>query len=118
LIYAQRLAKSGLKIGIRKVQDSKLKNSGLDQFVDFIVCSESCGFQKPDPRFFEHALKLASHTSKDDVLVVGDKIDVDVKGALQSGLRSCWFNPHGLANPVDYSPHHEIKSLKELCRLS
>lgn len=114
----KKTAKLGIVTnGIHRVQSRKLKNSGLDRIIDFVICSEQCGFQKPDPRFFAHALEKAGHSSKDDVLVVGDKIDVDIKGAHQSGLFSCWYNPEGSPNPVDYSPHHEIKSLKELCHL-
>ncbi len=100
--------------GIEKVQAKKLSNSGLDKVIDFVVSSEKCGFQKPDPRFFHHALEVAGHSSKEDVVVVGDKLEIDVLGALNTGVSACWFNPEKQLNSTPYIPHHEISLLVEL----
>lgn len=100
--------------GVKDVQFGKLTRSGLNRVVDFVIVSEECGFQKPDPRIFEHALKVANHDDPSSVLMVGDRLEMDIKGARDSGIDSCWFNPKKTPNTSDIIPTYEIAHLSEI----
>lgn len=101
--------------GIQAVQETRLARSGLAEFISFMVVSEACGFNKPDRRIFEYALTRAKTANR--VLVVGDRLETDIAGAVNAGLDSCWYNPNGLPLTGEARPTHEIRHLRELCAL-
>jgi putative hydrolase of the HAD superfamily len=78
--------------GDAKVQRAKWLRLNLG--IDLVVISSECGFEKPDPRIFEHALVAASVDAREAVFV-GDRLDVDVAGAKAAGMRAVWFNAFG-----------------------
>lgn len=100
--------------GIAEVQKRRFAKSGIEEFFDFMVVSEECGHPKPHPRMFEISLDKAGAPPKERVLVIGDRLETDIKGALNFGMKSCWFNPQGNANATRFSPHFEIKSLDQI----
>ncbi|WP_125579811.1 HAD family hydrolase [Levilactobacillus cerevisiae] len=58
---------------------------------DNIITSEEAGLAKPDPQIFtlmNHRLNLRAT----EVAYVGDRYDMDVKGAKQAGWHAFWFN--------------------------
>ncbi|MFC1521153.1 YjjG family noncanonical pyrimidine nucleotidase [Elusimicrobiota bacterium] len=100
--------------GSKKVQKQRLAVSGLGKYIDFMVSSEECKYSKPHPNFFECALKRARMSDRSKVLIVGDRLDADIRGAQNFGIDSCWYNPDGLPNKTDATPNYEIKSLKQI----
>jgi putative hydrolase of the HAD superfamily len=82
----------GCKIGIvsngRSVKQwEKIIRLGLQHFFHTVVISEEVGFEKPDAKIFELALKKL-HVRADETAYVGDSIETDVFGANQTGLVS------------------------------
>jgi len=75
-------------------QRAKLTHLGLTRFVTYIVISGEIGYEKPDPRIFQHALALAG-VRADEAVFVGDRLDVDIAGAKTAGMRAVWFNHWG-----------------------
>ena len=64
---------------------------GIDAlFVDSLPALQH-GAGKPDPGIF-HAACERLGVARDDVLHVGDHVEIDVVGAMQAGLRGCWIN--------------------------
>lgn len=68
-----------------------LKRVGLEAMIDQVFCYQQLGTQKPDPVYFQAALKRLNLPAGSAVMV-GDDFKVDVSGALQSGLRAVWLN--------------------------
>lgn len=100
--------------GIAHVQNKRIKNSKLSRYFSFISVSESCGFAKPDPRFFEHTVKMAKSFQKSSTVIVGDRLEADIKGASGFGISGCWFNPQHQERHPDIKPTYEISHLSEL----
>ena len=75
-------------------QRRKLGHLGLESSFGFFVVSAGAGYEKPDPRIFEHALSLAE-VEPAEAVFVGDRLDVDVGGAKAAGMRAIWFNHWG-----------------------
>lgn len=97
--------------GFDESQAKKLKSSGLDQFFESVITSETTGYRKPDPRIFQHAMEQVS-TSPELCLMVGDNPVSDILGAQQADIDQVFFNPEG--KTIDLKPTYEIRHLQEL----
>lgn len=96
--------------GFQDVQLKKLNNANISHFFNTITNSEMAGVKKPNPIIFEHALRIANAT-KETSIMIGDCIDADVLGALNSGIDAILFSD---AKPDNY-PH--IKHISHLLEL-
>lgn len=103
--------------GIPFIQRSRLAGSPLPPyFGDRVFISGEMGVAKPDPRFFGKMLEaLVPADRYDQVLVIGDSLSSDIRGAVNAGLDSLWLNPAG-ASPTGVSPTYQVSGLEELGR--
>jgi len=100
-----------LSNGFHETQLIKMNNSGLDKFFLQIITSERAGAKKPDPRIFRFAESITGATTQNS-LMIGDNLDVDVKGAVDYGWKAIHFNP----GKIDHS-FEEVGELLELKKL-
>lgn len=100
--------------GIQYVQHKRISNSKIAPYIDFLAVSDECGHAKPDVRFFEYTVKKAKRFKKESTVIVGDRLDADIKGANLFGIDSCWFNPNKQLNDHDYKSTYEVAHLKEI----
>lgn len=77
--------------GFEEVQDKKLANAGIDIYFIHVVNSEMAGVKKPHPAIFEHALQKAGIQAENAVMV-GDDLEADVIGALNTGMQAIHYN--------------------------
>lgn len=96
--------------GFADVQDRKIKNSRLENYFISVTNSETAGVKKPNPIIFEHALRIAK-ANKSQSVMIGDSLDADVEGALNSGLEAIFFNDGN----IQVEGH--IKQVKNLLEL-
>lgn len=87
----------GLKIGIgtnmtARMQFLKLEKLEVLPFVNFFVCSEEVGEEKPSPRFFARCIERAKFEAE-EILFVGDTLEHDIAPALKAGMQALWFCP-------------------------
>lgn len=97
--------------GFEDTQYTKLTASGISNYFDVVVTSESSGFTKPDKRIFDFTLKQLK-TQPTECLMIGDNADTDILGAINAAIDQVWFNPH--QQIVDIKATFEIKALEEL----
>ena len=83
---------------------------GLDRYFVRILDSHDEGFEKPDPRLFESALRQSGATAA-STIHVGDLYQVDVVGARAAGIRGVLLDERGLYEDADCP---RVRSLKEL----
>lgn len=103
--------------GIVNVQTRRIKDSGIDKYFDGIFVSEKIGYNKPDKRFFDAAFSRIPDFAHDQTVIVGDTLTSDIKGGLNAGIKTVYFNPKGVKNDTGITPHYEISSLGELINL-
>ncbi len=77
--------------GFAEVQRRKLVHSNLGKYFQSLTISEEVGVQKPHPLVFETALKNAKSSLKTSHYV-GDNLEADIKGAINSGWKAYWIN--------------------------
>ena len=100
--------------GIHHVQTQRIKNSKLAPYLSFVSVSEEAGYAKPDVRFFDYTARLAKKFTKATTVIVGDRLDADIQGALNFGIDGCWFNPAKIERGQGPRPHYEIDHLSML----
>ncbi len=100
--------------GIKDVQFSRLEKSTIKDYNHGVVVSEDIGVSKPNPAFFEHALKLANHKDKNDVIIIGDSLSSDIKGGIDFGIDTCWFNFEKKKPDETLKPTYTIYQLKDI----
>lgn len=100
--------------GFKEVQFVKLKNSKLDKFFKKVFTSEIIGYQKPNSKFFEYSLKH-TNSKKNESIVVGDDLVVDILGAKNFGLDQIYFNPNRKKHKEKIT--FEIQNLIEILQI-
>lgn len=97
------IANSSHPAKIRKIlQDSKEGSASLLDFLSKVYITSELGLAKPDPALMNSILSDLS-TTKDNVVVVGDSLDIDIFWAQQCGIKSVWLN---------LSPTHKHKNIE------
>ncbi len=97
--------------GFNESQRLKIKASGLAPYFDLVVTAETTGYQKPDKRIFEYAIKTLN-TYPSECLMIGDNPESDLLGANRVGMDAIYFNPGNIHCTRPYL--HAIRQLKEL----
>jgi HAD superfamily hydrolase (TIGR01662 family) len=90
-----------------------LQKAGIRHLIDALVTSRDFGKAKPDPAIYaEGARRLG--VSLDQTLMVGDRLDTDVAGALNAGIAGVWLRHPGAVTIPGIAPTHVIEGLAEL----
>ncbi len=100
--------------GLQTVQRSRLARSKIRDFIEELIISEEIGAAKPQPAFFEAAFSRLGHPAKSDVLIIGDSPSSDIRGGVDYGLDTCWYNPTAEPRPDGLPITYEIRHLREL----
>jgi putative hydrolase of the HAD superfamily len=83
-----------LSNGDQGQQEEKVCRTGLGPFVEVVLTSDQLGVAKPDPEVFVQACRQLG-VSAQEVVYVGDRIEVDARAANAAGLRGIWLNRAG-----------------------
>lgn len=51
------------------------------------------------------------------VLIVGDSLTSDIRGGMNAGIKTCWYNPRKLPVPASYRVDYDISDLHALIGL-
>jgi len=97
--------------------NADLNRIGLTPFFKACITATGLGVGKPDVRAYT-AAAMAAGVPIDQVLHVGDDVQLDVLGAMAAGMQAVWVNRTDQlwANDAQL-PHEEIDTLTELCNL-
>ncbi|MEM7199836.1 MAG: YjjG family noncanonical pyrimidine nucleotidase [Planctomycetota bacterium] len=102
--------------GIPRVQNARIDRSGLRGFFAAVVISGEVGVAKPDPRIFDMTLEQLGRPERDSVLMIGDSLTSDIRGAVGFGIDACWLRPaHAAAE--DHGARYEVETLAEFAVL-
>ncbi len=99
LITLMNYAKLGVVTnGLVETQMEKLHVCKIDKLVDYVIISETVGYQKPSKELFEAALEKVN-AKPSDAVYVGDSWECDIMPAVAVGMKAVWLNRYGLDNP-------------------
>jgi len=94
-------------------QEHRMELAGLKKYFKNIFVSGNIGFYKPNKDFFDYCFSTFDNLKKDEVLMCGDDIHADMKGAISYGLPTCFYNKYK-KEIIDCNPTYTITSLLEL----
>lgn len=69
---------------------------------------------KPNVIYFEELLKNINYFNKEQILLIGDSLRDDIKGGMNAGIDTCWFNRNKEELSDEYKPTMIIKDIREL----
>ena len=100
-----------LSNGDGKQQRKKIEYTGLKKYFQEIIISGEVNVSKPDRKIFEIACEKTKSKPKECVMV-GDKYDTDIEGALNTGLKAIWVDRKNESREYEY----KIKELEEMIK--
>ncbi|MDE5973846.1 MAG: YjjG family noncanonical pyrimidine nucleotidase [Eubacterium sp.] len=103
--------------GAKKVQDGRLASADISHFFKDIFISEVVGHEKPNPKFFKYCFDRIPNLNKNNTIIIGDSLSSDIKGGINAGIKTMWFNPHFDENTSNIIPDYEIHGLNEVKEL-
>lgn len=103
--------------GTEAVQVRRIASSGIEKYFKEIFISQSIGFDKPAREYFDACFSKIRNFSNDTTVIIGDSLTSDILGGINSGIKTCLFNPKGKANNTDIKPDFEVRSLEEIPKL-
>lgn len=98
--------------------EQQLKRMALADFskyIDGYFISEKIGAEKPSKEFFDACLAGLDGVSKSEVIMIGDSLSADIKGAKEYGLTSIWMKgrKEGECAFADYTVS-KLEEIKEI----
>lgn len=115
----ESLREQGLQLLVVSNSDGTVERGlaevGLRGYFSAVVDSALVGFEKPDPRIFEHALERAGVSGR-RALHVGDLYHADVTGARAAGVNALLLDPFGDWDGVDCERARDLLELAERMR--
>ena len=78
--------------GVKSIQISRISSTDLHNYFDELFISEEIGFEKPSVSYFEYVLNHIEEKDKSRILVIGDSISSDIKGAYNANLDALWIS--------------------------
>lgn len=104
----------GLQLAVVSNSDGTIEQllteQALRPFFTCVVDSHVIGHHKPDPRIFQHALRMTD-AAPDTTLHVGDLYDSDIVGARAAGVHALLLDPFGDWPDVDCERAPDIAAL-------
>lgn len=100
--FCRKLKDGGLTLaiatnGLPVAQRGRYVRTGLDRVIPRIFISMEIGAAKPRPEYFDRVLEAMDIHDRSRVVMVGDSLASDIRGANAAGLDSIWYNPRGKA---------------------
>lgn len=100
--------------GSASVQEARIASSGIAKYFEGIFISEELGADKPAKEYFDRCFAQIPGFDPERALMVGDSLTSDIRGGINAGIRTCWFNPSGRIMDREIRPDYEIRSLDKL----
>lgn len=99
--------------GLPEAQWGRFNASPLKGVIPHMFVSMELGCQKPQAEFFDKVCAALGLTDRRRAVVVGDSLITDIRGGLNAGIDTLWFNPRGLPPDPRLRPTFTAGSYQE-----
>lgn len=100
--------------GTAIVQKGRLASAGITPFFERIFISEEIGVNKPEREYFERCFRQIPDFDRNRCVIVGDSLTSDIRGGINAGIHTCWFNLRNNPQREGITPEIQIHTLSEL----
>ncbi|MBQ0084222.1 MAG: YjjG family noncanonical pyrimidine nucleotidase [Clostridiales bacterium] len=101
--------------GNQKIQNRRLNDSGIINLVNKVFVSEAVGAPKPEKEYFDFVFANIKEKDKSKILIIGDSLTSDIKGGINAGIDTCFYNRKGKTS--DVKPTYEIENITDLIKM-
>lgn len=105
------------KYFLDNLSKSTIEVDGASELLEYLsgyFVSEKIGHSKPTREFFDVCYKETHVADVSELMMIGDSLSADIKGADDYGIKTCWFDKElkSTENLADYTVKHllEIKA--------
>lgn len=100
-------------------QVNRLKKGGMLPYFSHLFISEAIGHSKPSREYFKACLEELNRGAPspflpEELTIIGDSITSDIKGGIDFGMKTVFFNAKKQALPHGIRPDHTVYTLKEI----
>lgn len=100
--------------GNAETQAKRIASAKLQQWFEAFFISEKVGAEKPSKRFFDICFEQIQGIDRSAAVIVGDSLTSDIRGGINAGIPTVWFNYGYAPLPTDIRPDYIIHALAEL----
>lgn len=98
-------------------QSRRLGKVDLLKYCDGIFGSLDIGFNKPDARYYDYCWQHTGGIGPKETVIIGDSLTADIRGGIEQGMLTCWFNHRHTEKPDVIVPDITIEKLDEICSI-
>lgn len=97
--------------GFAETTKTKLRSSGIDQYIGESITSEEAKSSKPHQEIFLKLLRKIGATPE-QCIMIGDNYATDITGAQRMNMDHIFFNPHHWKH--NHTVQYEVNYLREI----
>ncbi len=110
-IYENNIKIYGLSNWFKDDQIKELNNLKIDKYFEDVLGWDN-SYAKPDPSTINKY--ILSKYNNENVILIGNDLDIDIKCAINAGIDNVWTNYNNEKNKSQITPTYEIHNLLEL----
>ena len=95
-------------------QEKRIASAELQRWFEAFFISEKIGAEKPSRAFFDYCFERIPGMDLKTSVMVGDSLTSDIRGGINAGIPTVWFNYRSAPLPSDIRPDYTIRKLTEL----
>lgn len=100
--------------GYAVVQHGRFDNSPIRKYFEDMFISEEMGAEKPTKAYFDAVFSRIPDFDPEKSVIIGDSLSSDIKGGINAGIDTCWYNPEGKMAPDGMKITYIISKLSEI----
>ena len=100
--------------GNTETQAKRIASANLKRWFEDFFVSEKIGAEKPSRAFFDYCFEHIPDIEKKYAVMVGDSLTSDIRGGINAGIPTVWFNYRKAEKAADIRPDYIIYTLSEL----
>ena len=100
--------------GTASVQQGRLASAGISGYFEQIFISQEIGANKLEREYFERCFARIPDFDRGRCIIVGDSLTSDIRGGINAGISTCWFNLRKRKLRDGIVPDYRIADLSEL----
>lgn len=106
--------------GFKVVQQKRFGTSPIAKYFKGCFISEEIGAEKPSVAYFDSVKSKIPNFDISRSLVIGDSLTSDIRGGVNAGIDTCWYNPKEMPIPSgasDMKITYTVRDLEEIIKI-
>ena len=100
--------------GVEFIQKGRWARCGIRKYFEELFISGVIGAEKPRVEYFEYVGAHIEGMDKESTVIVGDSLTSDIRGGINYGIDTCWYNPAGKSAPSEMNITCVAKNFAEV----